>query len=132
MGNYQQIKDMIAKYPQPGDSPVERLAHVNAMFADDTDVTPAGWAIQATSNLYGEGVRTGITYGDLRAIEREIEFGATVAANAERASILNYLRHMGDVYESKDDGYGIAKAMAHVARHLAGKINTFEDRQVRS
>lgn len=130
MSGYQWTQDMINKYPQPGDEPRERLAHVNSMFGDDNDVTPAGWAIQASSNLYGQGVKTGLTWGDLRALEREMELAETAAANKERASILNYLRHMTYVYENGDSGHGVGVAIAHVVRDLVAKINTFEDRQI--
>lgn len=53
------------RYPFPGDDPVERLRHTVAMFADQPKDAVA---ILATSGIYGYGVQTGVTWGDLRAI----------------------------------------------------------------
>ncbi|MEU0160259.1 hypothetical protein ABZ154_15795 [Streptomyces sp. NPDC006261] len=47
----------------------ERLAHTLAAHAD----TDGGWLVaEATSNIYGSGVRTGITLDDLRAIQKQL------------------------------------------------------------
>jgi hypothetical protein len=51
-------------------TPAEALAHVLCAFAQQPD---DAFVITATSNIYGEGVRTGLTYGDLRAIQRQLD-----------------------------------------------------------
>lgn len=51
-----------------GDQPVtlrERLVHTVALFPSPADDE---YAIVGTANVYGQGVRTGITWGDLRQI----------------------------------------------------------------
>jgi len=53
---------------QHGDAPAtpaEALAHVLAVYADEPD---GHLVLQATSGIYGDGVVTGLTMGDLRAI----------------------------------------------------------------
>ncbi len=62
--------DTIETYGPPPTTPTEALTHVLTAFAHtpDSDI-----AVMATSNIYGKGVRTGITFGDLRAIQRLLE-----------------------------------------------------------
>ncbi|WP_435643902.1 hypothetical protein ACR9VJ_26605 [Streptomyces sp. H49] len=43
----------------------EALAHVLKVFADTPDDR---LMIEATIGIYGQGVRTGLTFGDLRAL----------------------------------------------------------------
>jgi hypothetical protein len=47
----------------------EALAHVLRAFADSPDDR---MVLQATSGIYGNGVRTGLTMGDLRALQAEL------------------------------------------------------------
>lgn len=51
-------------------TPVEALKHVVSIFADEADDV---MVVLATRNIYGKGVATGLTWGDLRAILKEIE-----------------------------------------------------------
>lgn len=58
-------RDFAQEYPHPGDDPLARLRHTLSVFA----AQPASeWAIVATSNAYPDGGKTGLTWGDLRAI----------------------------------------------------------------
>lgn len=57
--------EIAATYPMPGDSPTERLAHTLAIFSDEPDTMQV---LMATHNVYGDGVWTGITLGDLRGL----------------------------------------------------------------
>ncbi|WP_158712436.1 hypothetical protein [Streptomyces sp. NRRL F-5135] len=53
---------------QYGDAPAtaeEALAHVLTVYADEPDNR---LMIEATNGIYGDGVRTGLTMGDLRAL----------------------------------------------------------------
>lgn len=54
----------MAAHPEPS-TPEEALAHVIAVYKDEDD---ARLMVQATSNIYGDGVQTGLTMGDLRAL----------------------------------------------------------------
>lgn len=54
----------IDKHPEPS-TPAEALAHVVAVYKDEDD---ARLMVQATHNIYGDGVSTGLTTGDLRAL----------------------------------------------------------------
>lgn len=57
---------------QYGDEPadaLEALAHVLKIYADEHD---SRLMIEATNNIYGPGVRTGLTMGDLRAIAAQL------------------------------------------------------------
>lgn len=54
--------------PEPT-TPAERLAHTLAAHAD----TDGSWlVVEATSGIYGDGIRTGITLDDLRALHAQI------------------------------------------------------------
>lgn len=54
--------------PYPADDPIARLRHVVRAHS----ATPAdAWAVDATSGVYLQG-RTGLTFGDLRALEQAI------------------------------------------------------------
>jgi hypothetical protein len=59
--------ELAAQHPQPGNDPVQRLRHTVEMFAS---AKPDEYAILATSNLYGPGVKTGLTWRDLAALLR--------------------------------------------------------------
>jgi len=55
----------IAEHPHPGTDPVARLRHTIELFDNQPDDE---FVVQATSNMYGQGERTGLTWGDLRAL----------------------------------------------------------------
>lgn len=58
-------RDAMDKYGPAPTTPAEALAHVLAVHQD----TPNGrLVVQVTSGIYGDGVQTGLTMGDLRAI----------------------------------------------------------------
>ena len=58
-------RESIEQYgPEPADA-LEALAHVVKVYADEHD---SRLMIEATNNIYGQGVRTGLTIGDLREI----------------------------------------------------------------
>lgn len=59
-------RDVRAKLGDPGNDPISRLRHVVKAFAECS--TDEEWVIRATGNIYGDGVTTGLTWGDLRAI----------------------------------------------------------------
>lgn len=54
-----------ALWPNPPANPTDALLHTVDMFADQPDDE---MAVIATSNVYGPGVRTGLTWGDLRKL----------------------------------------------------------------
>lgn len=59
------IQEFIDAHPRPGGGPVEHLRHVVAVFHD----SPADdYVLTASSNIYGDGIKTGLTHGDLRAL----------------------------------------------------------------
>jgi hypothetical protein len=58
------------KHPHPGDDPIARLRHTLDIFGDDADDDQM--AVMATSGVYGNRVKTGLTWGDLRAIAEQI------------------------------------------------------------
>ncbi|RZE73271.1 hypothetical protein [Streptomyces albidoflavus] len=53
-------------------SPHEALAHTLATFADEPDT---GMAVVATRNQPVRGAVTGLTWGDLRALDAEVQAG---------------------------------------------------------
>jgi len=71
--------------PEPT-TPTDRLAHVLAAHSD----TDGDWmVVQATSGIYGEGIRTGITLDDLRALHAQIIAAETRGDQAhERARLV--------------------------------------------
>jgi hypothetical protein len=77
------IRDAIKTYGPPPTTPAEALAHVLCAFAQEPD---EAFVITATSNLYGKGVRTGLTYGDLRAIQRQLD----AAERPEPADVVQF------------------------------------------
>jgi len=58
-------RQTIAEYGDAPATPTEALDHVLAVWADAPDDRVM---ITATSGIYGPGVRTGLTMGDLRAL----------------------------------------------------------------
>jgi hypothetical protein len=59
-----------AELPEPGDTPISHLRHTVAAFADDS---PDDMPIRATSGIYPEHEKTGLTWGDLRALLAMVE-----------------------------------------------------------
>jgi hypothetical protein len=58
-------RDTIAQFGDAPKTPAEALTHVLAVYADEPDDR---LVIEATNGIYGDGVRTGLTMGDLRAL----------------------------------------------------------------
>lgn len=58
-------REAMDKYGPAPTNPAEALAHTLAALENEPDV----WmVVQATSGIYGDGVETGLTMGDLRAL----------------------------------------------------------------
>jgi hypothetical protein len=55
--------------PQPT-TPAEALAHVLCAYAQEPD---DHMVVTATNGIYGPGVRTGLTVGDLRSIQQQLD-----------------------------------------------------------
>lgn len=51
-------------------NPTEALAHVLKVYADEPDDR---LMVEATNGIYGDGVRTGLTMGDLRALSARLD-----------------------------------------------------------
>ena len=65
MNQHQIRQDAIQRYGDAPSNAIQALAHVVAVY----DSTPDDqMVLQATSNIYGDGVRTGLTMGDLRIL----------------------------------------------------------------
>ncbi|MFF7411602.1 hypothetical protein [Streptomyces lydicus] len=58
-------REAMEQYGEAPANPTEALDHVLAVFADAPDDRIV---LEATNNIYGPGVRTGLTMGDLRAL----------------------------------------------------------------
>lgn len=58
-------RNAIDEYGATPATPAEALAHVLTVYASEPDDR---LMVQATSNIYGDGVVTGLTMGDLRAL----------------------------------------------------------------
>ena len=58
-------REAIAQYGDAPTTPTEALAHTLAVLRDRPD---SELVVMATSGVYGDGIRTGLTLGDLRAI----------------------------------------------------------------
>jgi len=58
-------KGLRDRLPAPGYTPVERLRHTVAAWPTVLDER---MAVTVTQDVYGDGVATGLTWGDLRAI----------------------------------------------------------------
>jgi hypothetical protein len=69
MNQHQIRQDAIQQYGDAPANALQALAHVVAVFADAPDDQVM---IQATSNIYGQGVRTGLTMGDLRVLAAKL------------------------------------------------------------
>ncbi|MFJ7998976.1 hypothetical protein ACIQ7D_17770 [Streptomyces sp. NPDC096310] len=58
-------REAMEQYGAKPASAVEALAHVLKVYADEPD---SRLMVEATNGIYGDGVRTGLTMGDLRAL----------------------------------------------------------------
>ena len=58
-------REAMEQYGAAPVTPEQALAHVLAVFSDEPDNR---LMIEATNGIYGDGVRTGLTMGDLRAL----------------------------------------------------------------
>ena len=58
--------DFRAAHPDPEDG----LAHTLSVFADTPDDK---YIVVASHNVYGEGIRTGLTWGELRRIAAQLD-----------------------------------------------------------
>jgi hypothetical protein len=56
---------LIAQFPEPDGTPLSNLKHYVDIFEGSPDSEKV---LIATSGIYGDGVRTGLTHGDLRAL----------------------------------------------------------------
>lgn len=61
--------DRVAELGPVPTTPAEALAHVVKVYADTPDDREM---VMATSNVYGDRVRTGLTMGDLRALNARV------------------------------------------------------------
>ncbi|BBB01112.1 hypothetical protein RVR_8368 [Actinacidiphila reveromycinica] len=68
--NSRLYSEVTAKYGDAPANATEALAHVLCAHANLPD---DHMAVQATRDLYGDGVRTGLTMGDLRAIQAQLD-----------------------------------------------------------
>lgn len=62
--------ETLAIWPEPPTTPVESLLHTVRLYDTEPDEKDA---VIATSGIYGPDVRTGLTWGDLRAIAAEVQ-----------------------------------------------------------
>lgn len=58
-------REAMEQYGEEPTDGLEALGHVLRVYADEND---SRLMIEATNNIYGQGVRTGLTIGDLRDI----------------------------------------------------------------
>jgi hypothetical protein len=56
-------EEFIATHPDPSDP----VAHTLSVYAEEPD---EAFVIVASGNIYGDGVRTGLTWGDLRRLAK--------------------------------------------------------------
>lgn len=58
------------QYPHPGDDPLARLRHTLEVYKDEAP--DDRWVVTATSGIYWDGEKTGLTWGDLRALAERL------------------------------------------------------------
>lgn len=110
--------------PEPGTTPGEHLRHTLAAYLDCPD---DGLAIMATSRIGdGPSVRTGLTWGDLRAIHAQVGDAEKVAVE-ERLRIVNYIREHAQTF-TRGDNPSLGVALAAIVNEVADRINMFADR----
>ena len=66
------LNNIVGGLPEFTDDPVDRLAHTLAAFSDSPD---DDWVIRATSNVIPGHPVTGLAWGDLRALLRQLRPG---------------------------------------------------------
>lgn len=92
----------LALWPDAPTTPTEALRHTLAICADLPD---GDMAAMATSGIYGPGTRTGLTWGDLRALAAQLD-GTRDAAIAEAAEAVLSTRgplvHQDSTYAAYD------------------------------
>lgn len=59
----QRVQAWVDRFPEPGQTTRQRLEHTLAVYQDSAD---DDYVLEATRNIYGQGVVTGLTFGDLR------------------------------------------------------------------
>lgn len=62
-------REMADQYGPKPTTPLQSLDHVLKVFADESDDR---LVVDATNGVYGDGVRTGLTLGDLKALQAEL------------------------------------------------------------
>lgn len=86
--------DLRERYPDPGTDPVARLRHVVDVFADE----PAdSMAVLATSGVHESG-KTGLTWGDLKALLALVSQAPLAFTRNELILIQNGLATLEDDY----------------------------------
>lgn len=65
-------REAMEQYGDAPSTPAEALAHVLKVYTDEPDDR---LMIEATNGIYGDGVRTGLTMGDLRALAARLAGG---------------------------------------------------------
>jgi hypothetical protein len=65
-------REAMEQYGDELSDALEALAHVLKVYADEPD---GRLMVEATSGIYGNGVRTGLTMGDLREIAAKLADG---------------------------------------------------------
>jgi hypothetical protein len=75
-------RETIEQYGPAPATPTEALAHVLAVYAAEPDNR---LVMEVTSGVYGDGVRTGLTIGDLRALAALIPV-ATAEPRADKSA----------------------------------------------
>jgi hypothetical protein len=63
-------REMRDQYGPAPTTPAEALAHVLTVLADQPD---DALVVKATDGIYGDGVHTGLTLGDLRALAAQLD-----------------------------------------------------------
>lgn len=63
------MSGILAQWPTQPTTPVDALRHTIDVYADEPD---HGMAVVATNGVYGRSVRTGLTWGDLRALAAQL------------------------------------------------------------
>lgn len=69
MNIQQHAAQVRAQHPHPGDDPIARLRHTLDQYSEVDDDR---FAVIATTSIYGPGEKTGLTWGDLRAIAERL------------------------------------------------------------
>jgi hypothetical protein len=65
-------REAISEYGNAPATAEEALAHVLKVYEGEPDDR---LVVEATNGIYGQGVRTGLTFGDLRALAARLDIG---------------------------------------------------------